>query len=149
MARPDPARLALDNYAFSTQVETRFQDLDPLGHINNVAMAALFEQGRVRFNHSYLADPRRLRKEGVRWLIAQVLLNYVAEGHFPAPVTIASSIGRVGSASWTILSAAFQDGQIIATCDCTIVQTTRDGALPLSDSFRAALAPLLFGAAPG
>jgi acyl-CoA thioester hydrolase len=145
MSRPDPARLLRESYGFASEVETRFQDLDPLGHINNVAMAAIFEQGRVRFNHSYLDDPRRLRAEGVRWLIARVDINYVAEGHFPAPVTVASAIGRVGTSSWTILSAAFQESRAIATCDCTIVQTTRDGALALSEDFRGRLVARMFG----
>ncbi len=137
--RRDPAF-----YPFSAEVETRFQDLDPLGHINNVAMAALFEQGRVRFNRNML-DELHSRAAGERWLIAKVDINYLAEAHFPAPVTIATGIGRIGSSSWTLLAAAFQDHSdgtrtCVATCDCVLVMTGKDGPKPIPDALRAMIA---------
>ena len=56
MPRPEAWRTDIAAYPFSATTETRFQDLDVLGHINNVAMAALFENGRVRFNRSLGSD---------------------------------------------------------------------------------------------
>jgi acyl-CoA thioester hydrolase len=132
MARPEAWRRDSASYPFTTSVQTRFQDLDPLGHINNVAMAALFEQGRVVFNRTQLAE-RRNRPQGLRWLIARVEITYLAEGHFPEPVEVASGIGPIGRSSWTIYSAAFQDGKCIGTCDTTVVQTAADGATPLTE----------------
>jgi len=127
--RTDPA-----SYPFACTTETRFQDLDPLGHINNVAMAALFENGRVRFNRA-LDMERRLK--GERWLIAAVHINYLAEGHFPDPIEVMSGIGRIGTSSWDIESAAFQNGRVVATCTATIVLTDRNGAKPIRDELRA------------
>jgi acyl-CoA thioester hydrolase len=144
MPRFDPARLDPARYPYATSVETRFQDLDPLGHINNVAMAALFENGRVRFNRELLAE-RKNRVVGERWLIARVEINYLAEGHFPDPITVTSGIGRIGTASWDIISAAFQNGVCVGLCDTTIVRTTADGAGPISDTFRAELTGYRFG----
>jgi acyl-CoA thioester hydrolase len=138
MARPDPWRLDAAAYPFTTSVQTRFQDLDPLGHINNVAMAALFEQGRVVFNRTQLAE-RRNRPQALRWLVAKVEINYLAEGFFPAPLDVASGIGVIGRSSWTIYSAAFQDGKCIGLCDTTVVQTDADGSTPLTDAMRAEL----------
>jgi acyl-CoA thioester hydrolase len=133
--RRDPAF-----YPFAAAVETRFQDLDPLGHINNVAMAALFEQGRVRFNRDMLKELHS-RGAGERWLIAKVDINYLAEGHFPAPVQVCTGIGRVGSSSWTLLAAAFQEdaagnSHCIATCDCVLVMTGATGPMPIPDALR-------------
>lgn len=138
MPRFDPARLDPDNYPYATSVETRFQDLDPLGHINNVAMAALFENGRVRFNRELLVERKR-RVAGERWLIARVEINYLAEGHFPDPITVTSGIGRLGTASWVIVSAAFQNGKCVGLCDTTIVRTNAEGSAPIGDAFRAEL----------
>ena len=138
MTRFDPARLDVANYPYATSVETRFQDLDPLGHINNVAMAALFENGRVRFNRELLVERKR-RVAGERWLIARVEVNYLAEGHFPDPITVTSGIGRIGTSSWDIVSAAYQNGKCIGLCDTTIVKTNADGATPIGDEFRAEL----------
>jgi len=138
MARPDAWRQCAAAYPFTTSVQTRFQDLDPLGHINNVAMAALFEHGRSIFNRTQLAE-RHSRPQGYRWLVAKVEINYLAEGHYPAPIDVASGIGPVGRSSWTIYSAAFQNGQCIGTCDTTVVQTATGGATALTDAMRAEL----------
>lgn len=135
MARPEPWRLALESYPFSEASQTRFQDLDPMGHINNVAMAGLFENGRVRFNRTLITHKR----DDQRWLIAAVAINYLEECYFPADVTIASGIGDVGNRSWTILSAAFQGGHCVATCDTTLVLTGPASSRTINDEFRAAL----------
>lgn len=137
--RPDAARLDLANYPVTIEVETRFQDLDSLGHINNVACAALFETGRVKFNRDVGFALGR-RADGNRWLIARLAINYIREGGFPASVSIGHGFGRVGKSSWDILSAAFQDGRCIATCDCTLVLTGPDGAIPIGGEQRAILA---------
>jgi acyl-CoA thioester hydrolase len=79
MPRPDPTRLTPSAYPHSETIQTRFQDLDPLGHINNVAMAALFESGRVRFNQ------------------AMGLAGWAARGDARWPWNMLSS---VGGASW-------------------------------------------------
>ena len=138
MARPDPWRRDPAAYPFTTSVQTRFQDLDPLGHINNVAMAALFEHGRSIFNRTQLSE-RQNRPQGFRWLVAKVEINYLAEGQYPAPIEVASGIGPIGRSSWTIFSAAFQNGRCIGLCDTVVVQSAADGAAPLSDAMRAEL----------
>ena len=136
MARPDPWRLDPSSYPHHAAVQTRFQDLDVLGHINNVAWAALFETGRVKFNHAIGLAGRR----GHRWLVANVEINYLAEGHFPDDVDVSTGIGEVGTRSWRILSAAFQKGKPLATCDVTIVMSGEAGATGLPEDFRAELA---------
>lgn len=138
----DPARLDMANYAHQVSVETRFQDLDPLGHINNVAMAGIFENGRVRFNREILnADDQR--NKGDRWLVARVEVNYLAEAHFPDPIVISNAIGKIGNRSWQIVSAALQNGQIVGLCDATLVYQSAQGKTGLSDRLRADLMRLM------
>lgn len=103
-----------------------------LGHINNVAWAALFETARVRF-YSMLSGPGPGRNRG---LVANVEINYLGEGDFPAEMMIASGIGRLGTRSWQTLSLALQDGVPLATCDVTIVST---GVSETDPAFRAEL----------
>ncbi len=134
MSRPELWRLSPDAYPFTTDVQTRWADLDMLGHINNVSMAGLFEEGRGRFNRSLELHHG---SRGIRWLVAAVAINYLAEAHHPRDVTVASGIGHIGSRSWTILSAAFQNGVCVATCDTTLVYTDTNGSAPFPDSFRA------------
>ena len=133
MPRPESWRSDIAAYPFRCDIPTRWADLDLLGHINNVAMAGLFEEGRGRFNRSL-----HLARGGkrVRWLVAAVSLNYLAESHHPHDVTIASGIGQIGTTSWTIVSAAFQHGVCVATCDTVLVYTDATGSAPFPDGFR-------------
>lgn len=135
MARPALYRLDIASYRHSAATQTRFGDMDFLGHINNVAYGALFENGRVRFNQQFTEPDNR--QKGDRWLVAAVAINYIREGHFPEDVIIASGIGHIGSSSWVIEQAAFQKGACIATCDTTLVFQGADGkAKPISDNYR-------------
>lgn len=133
MTRPEAWQLRPESYPFSHSTETRFADVDLLGHINNVAMAGLFEHGRGMFNHSIGAQRRTMDQ---RWLIARVELNYLREAHFPEHVSIASGIGRIGTSSWDISSAAFQSGECKAVCITTIVLTDKTGAVPIAHELR-------------
>ncbi len=129
MAKPESWRLDAASYPVCESFQTRFQDMDINGHLNNVAFAALFESGRVMMN-------RRLRPLGgrpanERTMVAAVEINYLAEGNFPDPVDIATGIGRIGNSSWSIVQAMFQNGRAIATCDTVVVCRTDGEAKPL------------------
>lgn len=133
MTRPAPWQLRPESYPFSHLTETRFADLDILGHINNVSMAGLFEHGRGMFNHAIEVERRAA---GQRWLIARVELNYIREAHFPEHVAIASGIARIGNSSWDIASAAFQAGECKAVCITTIVLTGDNGPTAITPELR-------------
>ena len=136
MPRPEAWRLDAAAYPYTDTIQTRFADLDVLGHINNVAMAALFETGRTRFNEA--AGLTQWRKP--RWLVAAQEINYLAEGSYPADVVVTHGVGRIGGRSWTLLGGAFQSGRAIATCDVTVVIDAPE----LPDSFREALSRWTF-----
>ena len=139
MPRPAPERLLLDSYPVRRIVPTRFQDLDSMGHINNVAFAALFEDARVRFNWSL---GRMNRGDGFRAVVARNEVNYLAEGSYPDDVEIATGVARIGTRSWDVAAVMHQNGRAIATCDTTIVMThpTEGG---ITTDFRARLHEML------
>ena len=118
-------RLELAAYPFTIPFRPLCGDADLLGHINNVSMAAIFETARIHFHHLLGRHPHDL---GVRWLVAAVDLKYVEEAHFPYDVTVRSGIGHIGNSSWTLLSAAFQQGECVATCDTVMVMKGPKGA---------------------
>lgn len=138
MARPLSWQLDIAAYPFSVAVPPRYSDLDPMHHINNVAIAGMFETGRIAFHHQLSAHPSEMR---VRWLVAAVSINYLEEMHFPHDVTIASGFLRVGKTSWTVLSAAFQDGIAHATCETVVVAQGPEGRRSITEQVRAEMAP--------
>lgn len=134
MAKPESWRVELAAYPIILECDTRFQDLDVNGHLNNVAFASLFENARVQLHRE--ARPWGERPKNERTMVAVVEINYLAEGSFPAPVMLASGIGRVGNSSWTILQAMFQKGRCIATCDTVVACRTDNEAKPLRAELR-------------
>lgn len=141
MAKPDSWRLDAASYPVSEDFQTRFQDMDINGHLNNVAFAALFESARVMLNRR--VRPWGERPSNERTMVAEVTITYLAEGRFPGNVTIASGIGRIGTSSWTILQTMIQNGRCIATCDTVVVCRTDNEARPLRAELRGALQELL------
>ncbi len=129
MPKPEGWRLDVASYPVCESFQTRFQDMDINGHLNNVAFAALFESGRVLLNRQ--VRPLGERPANERTMVAAVEINYLAEGNFPDPVEIATGIGRLGTSSWTIVQAMFQNGRAIATCDTVVVCRTDNQAKPL------------------
>lgn len=128
MSRPAAWRLDPASYPKLEVKQTRFQDLDTMGHLNNVAYASLFEDARVRMNQQLGRVNRGKMAEGsFRAVVAQNVINYLAEGSFPEDVEIALGIGRIGNRSFEMLGAMFQSGKCIATCDTTIVMTDPKG----------------------
>ena len=119
MPKPESWRLDAASYPVHLDLQTRFQDMDINGHLNNVAFAALFESGRVLLNREI--RPWEERPANERTMVAAVEINYLGEGNFPDPVEIATGIGRLGTSSWTIVQAMFQNGRCIATCDTVVV----------------------------
>ncbi|HEX8388095.1 MAG TPA: acyl-CoA thioesterase [Sphingomonas sp.] len=137
MPRPLPWRLDRAAYPHMQTVQTRFQDMDVLGHINNVAFLSLFETARTKFNHELELWGRKFG--GRRAVVASQEIHYLAEGSYPEDVEIATGIGHVGGRSWSILSAMFQEGRAIATCDVVIVMAKGDEGDGMPDAFRARL----------
>jgi acyl-CoA thioester hydrolase len=149
--KPDPSRLALATYPFSFELQTRFGDLDVLGHLNNAAIARLYEEARSRFGMAHLADIRQPLTGHRTWwaLVANVSINYLGEAHYPAPVTVGAGIGRIGGSSYTVAHALFQDGQCRGTCDCTLVIVSKETrkAMSLPDNLRERLGEFLVAGA--
>jgi len=129
MARPEPWQLLAENYPASVVMQTRFQDIDPNRHLNNVAFAAMFENARVRLNRAL--RPWGDRPKNERSMVAAVTINYLREGQYPDDVEISSGVSTIGRSSYVIAQAMFQNGHCIATCDSIIVCRTDGEGKPL------------------
>ena len=132
--RGDAHRLIPETYPTRLDLPTRFGDMDANGHLNNVAIAQLFEEARVQFNTGTAKlfdgpNPHLIRP---RFMVAHVGIDYLAEGHYPAPVALMLGVAHIGSSSFRMAMAAFQDTRCIALSDAVLVVRGPDGgAAPL------------------
>ncbi len=134
--KADPRRRDPAAYPASLTLETRFADMDVNGHLNNVAFARLFEETRVRFNRAGPAAPLAGEKRS-SFVVAHVAIDYLAEGNYPAPVSIGYAISHIGRSSFTVAMAAFQDDQCIALCDSVLVhRDPATGPAPIPPALR-------------
>ena len=140
MTKPAPYRLQPETYPFRVVLQTRYADLDINVHINNVALATLFEEGRARM----LGDGRIGRAsasaaEGFTIVVASANFTYLREGIYGPDIELRCGIAKLGNSSWTLHSAAFQNGVAIATSESVGVSVKNGIAAPMSDMWRARL----------
>ena len=129
--KPHAFELNPDNYPFSIELATRFADLDTLRHVNNVAIAELFEESRVRFGifsrdmtFTDMPAPGRL-------VNVSVLINYLGEVFYPDTVTVAVGVCHIGTSSHTLSCLMLQQGKPVAHSRSTLVRSDGGKSQPL------------------
>lgn len=137
MARPDAALLDPARYPFAHMITTRFADVDPNQHLNNVALAAMMEDARVRFN---LAMSSAIKIGERRAMVASVSMEYLSQGHFPDPVTVHCAVERIGNSSWTVVQLLGQNGRPVAFARSALVAIADDRPTPIAEDYRPVLA---------
>ena len=133
MPRPEPALLDPARYPFTHAATTRFADVDPNQHLNNVALAAMMEDARVRFN---LAIGTAIKIGERRAMVASISMDYLAQGHFPEPVAVHCAIDGIGRSSWTIIQLLAQNGAPVAFARSVLVAIADDRPTPVADDYR-------------
>ena len=105
-----PARPRPSTGDFPVQYVTRilFSDLDAQMHVNNIAYARWFQEGRSDFDTG--RPQGRAGQSELRLVLAHVEIDYLASLLHPGSVTVATGVLRVGSASYTLGHAVFSDG---------------------------------------
>ena len=138
MPKPTPERLQPSTYPWSFDMPPRFGDMDPLRHLNNAALARFYEDGRVRFVDAIGA--RAAVGPGHGFVVAEIAIQYLAEGRYPQVVTVSTGLLRLGRSSFAMAHALFQSGGCIGTAETTLVHVHREGGVrPLPDALRTAL----------
>ncbi len=134
--RNDPGRRALAAYPFAATLEMRYGDMDVWRHLNNVAAARFYEEGRIRFMDDLRRrepDYARLR---FRLIVAHAAIDYLAEGHYPHPITVAVGILSLGNSSYRVGEALFQQDRCIGLCDVVLTHIGDAGPAPLPPLLR-------------
>jgi acyl-CoA thioester hydrolase len=125
-------------FRFSTRIEVRFRDCDPLGHVNNAVYATYFEVARFGYWREALGYTRA---DGFSFIMARVECNYRAQAHAGETLDVRIRVGRIGRRSFTFdyQIVAADDGRLVA--DGSSVQVMFDYAAqqsrPVPDAFRA------------
>lgn len=108
-----------------TSEKIRFQDIDRLGHVNNVAITIYAESGRVEFLDAVM--PTALTAgNGPLWVIARLDIQFRAQSHYPGSVDIGTRVLRIGNSSITLGQGLFVGQRCIATTESVVVLVDPD-----------------------
>ena len=130
----DPLRLKLETYAQTVEIRTTYADIDSFQHLNNVALARFFEEGRATMNMSLFGVDAVVRPTaGLQLMFASVTIDYVTQGRYPGLVMVGTSVTRIGNSSYVQSAGIFQLGRCVALCDAVTVHAIdgRPAPLPL------------------
>ena len=138
MSKPDPALLVPARYPFRCTIETRFRDLDINMHVNNVALAALLEEARVRFHrssgyHDVMHD--------VSAMAASLSIQYLGESHYPDPLDVHVAATNIGRTSHTLGQLVVQQDRPVAYAQVVLVCVRDSRPTELPAQFRETIKP--------
>ncbi len=135
----------MDRSAFPhwTREKIRFQDIDRLGHVNNVAITIYAESGRVEFLDAVMPTALTAGNASI-WVIARLDVQFRAQSHYPGTVEIGTRVLRIGNSSITLGQGLFVGDRCIATTESVVVLVDPDTGrgMTLPDEVREAARPL-------
>jgi acyl-CoA thioester hydrolase len=136
MTRIAPHRLEPGRYPLKVTILARYADVDPLWHINNVAIAQYYEEARVSALTQVLGGERIPTARGERILIAHQSIDYLREASYPGSLEIGVGVLRLGNSSYTLGMGMFQGGLCVSVSDAVMVYADAQGPARIPDAYR-------------
>jgi len=98
--------LMQNDFEFVKKVNTRWRDMDAIGHINHATYLTYFETTRVDFLNELGFDSlKRGVDKGV--ILASMKIDYLEQSSHPREFNIGCRITRLGNKSFDLFSAIF------------------------------------------
>ena len=140
MPRPDPALLDPERYPFRCELATRFGDLDTNLHINNVALAGLLEEARVRFHR---ASRYHDAIAGMTSMAVSIAIEYLGQGYYPQPIEVHVAATDIGRTSYALCQLVRQEERVIAFARAIFVCVKDDRPAPIPPAFARTVGPFM------
>ena len=107
----DYKTLTQTDFIFIKNVDSRWRDMDAIGHINNATYLTYFETARVDFLKQLGFD---LLKRDVdnSVILASMKVDYIKQSVHPSTYNIGCRITRLGSKSFDLFSAIFVEQEL-------------------------------------
>jgi acyl-CoA thioester hydrolase len=120
----------MPDFAYETDIEVRFRDLDPLGHVNHAVHPSYCEQARIR----YLDDVLGLTDDDLPMVIANLDVTYRRPITLEDDLWVAVSVTTLGESSFTMAYELRASDEVAATAETTQVvvdpETKRPASVP-------------------
>ena len=129
-----------DPFRFSTVLEVRWRDLDPMGHVNNAVYFSYLEQARVHYLRELGTIPSD--PAGIGFILAEASCQFKSPLELGERVTIHTRVSEMRNSSFVFeYRLAGGDGRLVATA--RTVQVCYDyqaqHPIPIPDGWRDAV----------
>lgn len=141
MPKPDAALLDPARYVHTCSIPTRYGDLDPNRHINNVGLIRILEDARLRFILDCKPDGGTLYDWQI--MTASLATEFLGQSYYPDPMDVKAAFSHIGNSSFTMVQLALQQGRPVALATTVIVWVVKDRPTAIPEAFRAALEPYM------
>jgi acyl-CoA thioester hydrolase len=117
----------------------RYSDLDPNGHVNNGAINAFFEDGRVQFRADRLSDYSEDILAG--FVLVKFSVEYLRALKYPGSVEVGTLVSNIGRTSYLLKQGLFCDNECMAIAEVITVCFNKEtqGAELINDDLRGIL----------
>lgn len=119
---------------YTTDIQVRFRDLDPMQHVNNAIYATYLEQARARFSEDVLG----VTLADLDTVLAQVEISFERPIEGVGTVTVEFEVGDLGRSSIPMEYELFSAGERVATARTVLVYFDRETgeSEPIPDDIR-------------
>ena len=99
MSKPD--KILKSDFKFIIELDTRWADMDWIGHVNNATFLTYIESARIKLieDLGFLDIPI---------IMASIKIDYINQLKYPSTMQIGQKISRIGNSSFDILTGIFE-----------------------------------------
>ena len=106
----------LKDFSFQHSIKTRWKDLDAFGHVNNAVFLSYVEDARVLFFKRW-----KINYKERSLIVASAKIDYIKQLNHPSNIIIGQKVSRIGTKSFDIKSAIFDENNHLEPYCITIV----------------------------
>lgn len=112
--------IRLEDFGHVIRIDTRWGDLDALGHVNNTRFFTFDESARLDYFGDLMRnDPEFWKSRGL--ILAHIGCDFIAQLRHPSTLQIGFRIARLGRTSMNTLAGMFVDGTPVAVSRGVVV----------------------------
>ena len=116
-------------FFFWSQEKIRYQDLDPNGHVSNIAYLVYAEGARLALRRS--VTDRTLHADAGVWVIASSAIKFLKPSLFPGVIEIGVTLIHAGRTSFSLGYGMFQKDDCVAVACSRSVQVDSQTKMPV------------------
>ena len=128
-------------FFFWSQEKIRYQDLDPNGHVSNIAYLVYAEGARLALRRSVTDRTLHADADAGVWVIASSAIKFLKPSLFPGVIEIGVTLIHAGRTSFSLGYGMFQKDDCVAVACSRSVQVDSQTKMPvpLSENFLQAM----------